>query len=200
MIDLEEPDFLDVPFGRGAFRVYGKDNNYPYYRWYLNLPRDGKTPNVNSWHFSVHHGVNEGVAGPMTCKELVRPVLTDAALRREVDPAIIAAFATLESGWDPGAQGIGHSSDLGYFQCNVEDTEVTWTEAFDPILAADIACKRYAAARQRYKGKGAELRLACSIAQHNSPVWADQWFAAGEAPNETIANYVASVVRYIPAW
>lgn len=239
MIELETPDFRDVPFGRGAWRVYGKPNNYPYYRWYVNLPRDGKTPNVNSWHFCVHNGIKaiqkllvvagyeqemtgiyglgtrrqirdfqeqhdsltaEGICGPMTAKELLRPVLSDAAARREVNPAIIAAFVTLESGWDPGAQGVTHSPDLSFYQNNVEDTDVAWEEAFDPIVASDLACQRYAAATVRYKGKGHDLRQACSIAQHNSPLWADQWFASGEAPNDTIAEYVKSVQDYIPAW
>lgn len=231
-------DYNAVPFGRGSFRTYGKDNDYTYYKYFLLRPRDGSHPERDAWHYCVRQGVlsiqgllqragfaqdatgvygrttrrnirlvqeehnltSEGVCGPYTMQVLMRPVIESTSAFNEIDPKYIHAFCSLESGYDPGAQGIDHPTDLGLFQHNISDTDTADYQAWDPDIACQITAERFKKAQIKYSGQGPDLRLSCSIAQHNWPEGADIWFDTGEPPTPAIAGYVNLVLDRSETW
>lgn len=98
-----------------------------------------------------------------------------------------------ESGGDPGAVGYHTPGDRGLYQYNTLIHDITYQEAHDFDWSTEAVFTRYDKAWKRYAGKGPDLRLDCSIAQHNAPGWADQWYQSGEAPNDTIKKYVGKI-------
>lgn len=135
-----------------------------------------------------------GAVGSATMTALMVPIIDAAAFTNHVDPSILYGIARQESGFDPGAQGFTHPPDMGLWQDNTDF--IPWMMAFDPEGSAYRQAERLRHAMNTYIGKGVELRTDCAIAQHNSPLWADQWFANGVPPNEIIENYVASVIAF----
>jgi len=232
-------DYNDVPFGRGAFRMYGKPNDYQYYKFFEDRPKDGSHASRNAWTLCVNQGVvtiqrllkevwgfdqeisgeygkgtkrhiaefqtahglsNEGITGPWTAQALVKPVIKSTAADLEIKPKYLHAFASLESGYDPGAQGVSHPTDLGLWQHNVEDTDTSDVEAFDYQTACTLAGRRFKVALADFAGKGAELQEKCAIAQHNWPVGAELWYTNENPPTPEIENYVNLVLARAKAW
>jgi hypothetical protein len=97
--------------------------------------------------------------------------------------------------FDPGAVGYKTPSDRGLCQINLSaHTNITVEQAFDARFALNYSADRLEKARAKYSEKGAALQRVCSIAQHNSPVQADAWYATGEPPSQQIADYVNFVL------
>jgi hypothetical protein len=151
-------------------------------------------------------GAADGLVGPKTMKALCHMVLLSAGLAEEINPKWLYGQICKETQFDPGAQGQLNAPDSGICQFNLmagTDNKITQKElsfAYNPVRAINASMQRFASAWDDYKGKGLALRIDCSIAQHNSPLWANQWFASGEAPNDTIAEYVADVRDYAIEW
>lgn len=151
-------------------------------------------------------GAADGLVGPKTMKALCRPIVLSAGLAEGIHPKWLHGQICKETQYDPGAQGQLNFPDSGICQFNLmagSDTKITSKElefAYNPVRAINASMQRFASAWDDYKGKGISLRRDCAIAQHNSPLWANQWFAAGEAPNETIRNYVLEVRMYAAEW
>lgn len=151
-------------------------------------------------------GVADGLVGPKTMKALMHIVLISAGTGAGIDPRYLYAQACKETQFDPGAQGQLNAPDSGIFQFNLKagsDTKITQKEldfAYHPVKSAHASAHRFKAALDKYKGKGWELRLHCAIAQHNSPLWANQWFENGRPPNDTIDNYVGQTLMYASEW
>jgi hypothetical protein len=151
-------------------------------------------------------GVADGLVGPKTMKALMHIVLISAGAGADIDPRYLYAQACKETQFDPGAQGQINAPDSGIFQFNLKagtDTKITDKEldfAYHPVKSAHASARRFREALDKYKGKGWELRLHCAIAQHNSPLWANQWFDRGLPPNDTIDNYVGQTLMYAQEW
>jgi hypothetical protein len=151
-------------------------------------------------------GAADGLVGPKTMKALCHMVLVSAGLAEEINPKWLYGQICKETQFDPGAQGQLNAPDSGICQFNLmagTDNEITGQElrfAYHPVRAINASMQRFASAWDDYKGKGIGLRIDCAIAQHNSPLWANQWFATGSPPNETITNYVDEVRAYAEEW
>ncbi len=137
----------------------------------------------------------DGIVGPATCRALFHDLVNFFSAINSVPPSHIYGMTYLESVFDPGAVGYTTPSDRGLCQINlVAHSYVTVEQAFDPHFALNYTADRLEGARIQFSGKGPELQKDCSIAQHNSPLWAKQWYAAGVAPNEKIQKYVDLVL------
>lgn len=135
----------------------------------------------------------DGVVGPRTAKRLFVPFTDDAEWKLSIPDHLLRGLITLESGWDPGAQGRADDRDRGLAQFNSH---------WNPTITDEMA---YGRPRWVINEAGSRLRSAYdglkveswdpAIAHHNSPEKALAWARTGEAPDEQIANYVALVKR-----
>lgn len=139
----------------------------------------------------------DGIAGPMTCRALWRDLLIWFGGTYHVPASQLYGFIMLESVGDPGAVGYTTPSDRGLNQINlVAHPNVTVEQAFDPTFAINFTAKRLSDARIKYSGKSVDLKNRCAIAQHNSPLWADQWYRNETPPNDKIKKYVDLVLGH----
>lgn len=147
----------------------------------------------------------DGQVGPETAKRLFRPVVVAMQAKYGIPANLLGGIMTIESIVDPGAVGYSTPGDKGLLQFNtvspnnstwwnVEPADYTPADAFDYKWAIEEGAKRLAWARKRYAGKGTTLQRKCMVAQHNSPLWADEWFKNGVAPNATIKDYVTKAL------
>ena len=137
-----------------------------------------------------------GVVGPTTGSALWKSAIGDQGQTFNFDPAYIYGIMLQESGGDPGAVGWFTPGDRGLYQYNTLVHDITYEQAHDYMWATEAVFARFNNAWQKYRGKGHDLRVNCSIAQHNAPTWANEWFMYGEAPNEKILDYVGRVLGY----
>lgn len=139
----------------------------------------------------------DGVVGPTTSKAMFRDLVTWFSAINNVPPEHVWGMTSLESAFDPGAVGYTTPTDRGLCQINlVAHPNVTVEQAFDPTYALNYTADRLAKARAQFSGKGPDLQRDCSIAQHNSPLAAKQWYEIGwVGPDEKIAKYVALVLE-----
>lgn len=147
-------------------------------------------------------GLNpDGQAGPTTLKALWKDYLIWFAGVHGVPAGHLFGFMMLESVGDPGAVGYTTPSDRGLNQINLSaHPNVTVEQAFDPLFSINYTASRLRNARDQFSGKTVELRTKCSIAQHNSPLAAKQWYSTGFPPNEKIRVYVDKVLSYAAAF
>jgi soluble lytic murein transglycosylase-like protein len=139
--------------------------------------------------------VADGICGPTTAKALWHGLINEKAAVHGVPPSHIYGMTYLESAMDPGAVGYTTPTDRGLTQINLKaHPTITVEQAFDPNFALNYTADRLRKAREQFSGKGPELQKDCSIAQHNSPLNALQWYQAGVAPNERIQKYVDLVL------
>jgi hypothetical protein len=140
---------------------------------------------------------DDGQAGPATCRALWRDLLIWFGGVHHVPASQLYGFMMLESVGDPGALGYTTPSDRGLNQINEKaHPDITDDQAFDPVFSLDYTAKRLQDARIKYSGKSVELKNYCAIAQHNSPLWANQWYANGTPPNDQIKKYVDLVLGH----
>lgn len=138
----------------------------------------------------------DGQAGPATCKGLWRDLVYWYSGVNQVPASHVWGFTALESSFDPGAVGYTTPSDRGLNQINLNaHPNITVEQAFDPHFALNYTARRLRGARDIYDGKGVDLQIKCSIAQHNSPVAADKWYTYGTPPNAQIETYVRLVLE-----
>lgn len=139
----------------------------------------------------------DGVVGPTTCKALFKDLLIWFGGVHHAPASQLHGFVMLESGYDPGAVGVTTPSDRGLNQINENaHPDITDEQAFDPAFAINYTAKRLSDARIAFSGKSVDLKNKCAIAQHNSPLWAKQWYAAGSPPNDQIKKYVDLVLGH----
>lgn len=142
----------------------------------------------------------DGQAGVVTCKKLWRDLVKKAADLADIDPKYLYAQMSHESSGDPAACGYFNEPDRGLTQINTAaHPDVSLEEAHDSKFNLEWAAKRFSEALTKYKSKPS-LQIVCSIAQHNSPTSADNWFKTGKAPNDKIATYVEAVLGYTSEW
>lgn len=134
-----------------------------------------------------------GAVGQTTGSHLFGTYIAEAAEPFRWDHSYIYGIMKAESAADPGAVGWFTPADRGLYQFNTLVHAMSFEQAHDYIYATDEVLSRFNNAWERYQGKGEELRINCSIAQHNAPAWADEWFETGKAPNETIKKYVGTI-------
>lgn len=168
----------------------------------LNINVDGvygasTKKSVRAWQkTNMPVGSNDGVFGPQTAKALIGGYIAKLEATNKIPGHYLFGIAVQESELDPGAVGYYTPDDKGIFQFNLPSQNLTAAEAFDPTLACPRAAARFAAAWKKYSKKTTALQIACSIAQHNSPVWANEWYSKGFPPNSSIAKYVTNVEKY----
>jgi hypothetical protein len=138
--------------------------------------------------------VVDGAAGPHTCRALWHPLIDADERTKSLPRHILWGIAVHESLLDPGAVGASTPGDKGLVQYNTTLGSITIAQAFDPGYALSHAAIRLRSALDGYGGKGSEIQLSCAIASWNSPVWADEWYSSGVAPNTQIAKYVNDVL------
>jgi hypothetical protein len=144
--------------------------------------------------FQADNGIYVGgVVGPTTGTALWRGAIAEVGQTFNFDPKYIYGIMQQESGADPGAVGYLTPGDRGLYQFNTLVHDITYEEAHDYMNATERVFARFNNAWHKYKGKGNELRVNCSIAQHNAPAWANEWFVFGVPPNKTIELYVSKV-------
>lgn len=147
--------------------------------------------------FGFSSAGQDGIVGPTTAKRLWRDLLIWWGGVYHAPASQLYGFMMLESVADPGAVGGTTPSDRGLSQINLSaHPYITVEQAFDPNFAVSYTAKRLADARIKYSGKGVDLKNRCAIAQHNSPLWANQWYAAESPPNEQIKKYVDLVLGH----
>jgi hypothetical protein len=135
-----------------------------------------------------------GVVGATTGASLWHGAIEDQGQTFNFDPAYIYGIMLQESGGDPGAVGWFTPGDRGLYQFNTLVHDVSYEQAHDYMYATERVFSRFNNAWRKYRGKGADLRVFCSIAQHNSPYSADQWFQTGKPPTDKIIDYVGRVL------
>ncbi len=139
----------------------------------------------------------DGIAGPNTCRAMWRDLLIWFGGVYHVPASHLYGFMMLESLGDPGALGVSTPADRGLNQISeVWHPEVSDDQAFDPTFSIDFTAKRLGEARAKYSGKGVDIKNYTSIAQHNSPLWAQQWYTTGYPPNDSIKKYVDRVLGH----
>ena len=139
----------------------------------------------------------DGIAGPLTCRALWRDLFIWFGGLHHAPASQLYGFMMLESVGDPGAVGYTTPSDRGLNQINlVAHSNITVEQAFNPNFSVDYTAKRLSDARIKYSGKSSDLKNRCAIAQHNSPLQANQLYATGEYPSEQIKKYVETVLRH----
>jgi len=154
------------------------------------------------WFQKTQGLVDDGIFGRKTAQALFLPLTVLVAVAHRVPPAHLAGMFTLESSWDPGAvstwywpingtdQGLGQLNERSYPKLSDED-------AFNPLKAIPIAAQRLAGGRAEFDGKGPALQDVCSIAQHNNPMLARQWYEIGSMGEDTdIYKYVHRIMDY----
>lgn len=141
--------------------------------------------------------VQDGIAGPATCRQLWRDLLIWFGGVHHVPASQLYGFMMLESVGDPGAVGYTTPSDRGLNQINlIAHPYITVEQAFDPNFSINYTARRLGDARIRFSSKGVDLKNRCAIAQHNSPRDALSWFNTETPPNENIEKYVNLVLGH----
>lgn len=136
----------------------------------------------------------DGDCGPKTCRALWWSLVGYLERTNNIMGHHLWGIACHESLLDPAAVGYSTPGDRGLVQWNTLDSGFTVQQAHDPQHALTLAAYRIAGVQKLYAGKGPLLQANCSIAQWNSPLWADQWYQTGVAPNTQIATYVKDVL------
>lgn len=158
-----------------------------------------KTKRAVQWFQGKHALDTNGRVGFVVAKLLFRGVFVHVEQANGIPGHYLGGIGWNESAFDPGAVGYYTPWDKGLVQWNCDpatNPSYTVAQAFDPTWAIEAAGERFAHAWQKYTGKGSLLQVSCSIAQHNSPLWADEWFSTGVAPNDQIKQYVDNVRGY----
>jgi hypothetical protein len=137
-----------------------------------------------------------GEIGYTTGPELWRDHIKSVGLSYKYPAQYVWGTMRQESGGDPGAVGYDTPGDRGLFQFNTLVHAVTYDQAHDFEWATETAFTRFQGAYKRYSGKGAELRLNCTILQHKSPASADVWFETETSPGPVSEDYVSKVKAF----
>lgn len=176
LLQLGYGDSLKKPFNEEKFGVYNRQTK----RMVLAFQKDIFPATYHS-----------GLVGATTAKNLFGPYISTVNKKHA---QYIFGIGYAESGFDPGAQGYTTPGDIGLYQINtLVHTDFDINTATDYVETTDWVARRFANAWKKYAGKGEQLRINCSIAQHNAPAWAASWYSTGEPPNEKIEDYVERV-------
>lgn len=139
----------------------------------------------------------DGIAGPNTCRALWRDLLIWFGGVYHVPASHLYGFMMLESLGDPGALGVLTPADRGLNQISEKwHPSITDDQAFDPVFSIDYTAERLGDARAQFSGKSVALKNYCSIAQHNNPLKAQQWYKAEMPPDQQIQDYVNRVLQH----
>jgi hypothetical protein len=149
----------------------------------------------------------DGVLGPNSAVELVLPLVRRLEKEHGIPGRILSGKVRFESGADTGAIG-ENGFDLGIAQINldpgVHGATITFEMAMDVEWALDYSARRWRVAFDRYKGWGANDKLAAdaAILQHNWPVGADSWVRNGTPPKSSTMDprVPASRRQQYPTW
>lgn len=132
---------------------------------------------------------SDGVVGPATSKAIALPLTRQRETLYSLPSGVLCGLVKQESSFDFGAVGYTTPADKGLVQINLPaNPSVTEEQAFNPFFSLDYAAARLKKAYEKFK------RWDCAVASYNSPLWAQQWYATGHAPNEQIAAYVATIL------
>jgi hypothetical protein len=120
----------------------------------------------------------DGVVGPATTKEILRPIL--AAQSSLVPIQILGGMSVWESALDPAAVGInGYDHGLAQINLQAHAATVTFDQAMDAEFAYAWSAQDMRAVHDRWVGKTAADPWDIAVANHNSPADALAWAKAG---------------------
>lgn len=142
--------------------------------------------------------VPDGIVGPKTARRLYYPHIAWWQAQCGIPNNLLYGELGLESGFDPGAEGMVDRDDRGIAQYNRHwHPEVPDEKAFGDALwciqksAGDMQAA-FLMLRIEAGSSGASP-WDCAIAHHNNPVAALAWARDGKAPNDGIKHYVELV-------
>ena len=117
------------------------------------------------------------------------PIILWWQVTLEIPGNLLCGMIALESGYDPGAQGVVDLRDRGVGQFSSR----WWPNVSDEMAFGDpAAC--IALTAHNLHAAWIELGLwDCAVAAHNNPAKAKTWAETGRAPDEQIDRYVALV-------
>lgn len=129
--------------------------------------------------FQTAHGLYvDGVVGPATTKEILRPIL--AAYTSLVPLDILGGMSVWESALDPAAVGVnGYDHGLAQINLQAHSATVTYDQAMDADFAYSWSAKDMRAIHDRWVGQTAADPWDIACANHNSPKDALAWAKAG---------------------
>lgn len=158
-----------------------------------------KTKHAVRWFQDRENLPDDGVVGPATAMELWRPLVWAYGVENGGRPDLLWGQTMLESAFDPGAVSAlykeANGADFGLCQINLHfNPTVTMEAAFTPEVALMWSARRMASVLDEFSGKGDDLQELCTVAYHNSPVRAEEWYETGEPPTEQIATYARLVL------
>jgi hypothetical protein len=145
-----------------------------------------------------HKLTPDGLAGRNTLAHLCWDPIEDYELFLKIPDHLLYGQLALESGMDPGAQGLDRrkSTDRGLAQISDEyHPEVSNAQAYGDIRFSI----HFTALSMITAGPGSGDSYAarglwdCAVAAHNNPSKARDWFRDGSPPDEQIESYVRLV-------
>lgn len=133
--------------------------------------------------------LDDGLFGRKTSEAIWRDWFTWYQALNGIPDNILLGMCRLESGLDPGAEGIVAPADRGIAQFNrtwwpMVDDEMAFSQ---PTECIKLAAANLSAARAKYGSWD------LAIAAHNNPSKAAAWKRTGVAPDEQIQRYVELV-------
>jgi hypothetical protein len=139
----------------------------------------------------------DGTVGPITARRIAKPLVQLYQLAYGIPNNLLAGLMRLESGWDPGAEGVVRlkSTDRGWAQIS----DVSFPHLSDAFCYADLpGVVEFAAQQLTDSGRPvpggptyAELnRWDCAILHHNTPVGAKYLFENGQVSTPRHGEYI----------
>jgi peptidoglycan hydrolase-like protein with peptidoglycan-binding domain len=205
-LDPKSTDYRAVSYGVAALQTVLKNNRYG--KLSVTGIFDEKTDAAvkNAQQKLGLTNLTPGRVGPSLAKALFKVRINLEQKARGIPNNYLAGILDLESGFDPGAVGSAEfDKGLAQFWCDGTNTwwnsyfglpeePVVAEKAFDFIWATQQAGRRFKYYWDKFDGKGEDLQIKCSIAQHNAPGHAETWYKNGVAPTNFIQTYVNAVL------
>lgn len=133
----------------------------------------------------------DGLFGPKTAIAFFWPVVKEIEPNNLLIQHTVGGIAQHESAWDPGAVGYTTPDDHGMVQINKPaNPKISLAQAFDPRFAFEYARDRITSAFNTYHD------IDIAVCSYASPLWAQQWFQTGHAPNQAMVDYANFVKNW----
>lgn len=133
--------------------------------------------------------VADGQFGPKSARALFSPIAQWWETMIYIPDNLVRGQISLESGWDPGAQGLYDGRDRGLAQIN----SYWHPEVTDAMAYGDCKYCIMFVAGSLFRAYDSLKNWDAAIANHNNPAKAREWSKTGVAPDQQIADYVRLV-------
>jgi hypothetical protein len=157
----------------------------------------GRTLRQAVIEFQIDEGLKvDGTVGPVTARRIAKPLVQLTQLARGIPNNLLAGLFRLESGFDPGAQGVVRvkSTDRGWAQISDESfAEISDAQAYGDLpFVVDFGADQLVESGPTRDGPTyAELgRWDCAILHHNTPVGAKYLYEHGTVAEPRHGDYI----------